>query len=201
MNFTEGLNHRCGFLSSGGLLVRVSSGTSRRGQNATEPGKIKTRSQRRCQLPANRCVSRDCDEGNREDKPGYAKYRAPTRRFATRSYIATTDGNSRARDREARSVVRLSQFTTSLGESISKISVGYRFAVFRCIHGPRQNDICSQAASLFSSATVRTSIARAALNVMYAPSWGCGSTAVRLQWPQFVLCRIFANVEPRRRST
>src|SRR6266446_4193669 len=43
MNFTEGLNHRCGFLSSGGSLVRVIQRQSRRGQNAAEPGKIKTR--------------------------------------------------------------------------------------------------------------------------------------------------------------
>src|SRR5882672_4927218 len=43
VNFAEGLNHRCGFLPSGGSAVLEIHRRSRRGQRAAEPGKIKTR--------------------------------------------------------------------------------------------------------------------------------------------------------------
>jgi hypothetical protein len=45
---------------------------------------------------------------------------------------------------------------------------------------PGKTTFAVKPASLFSSATVRTNIARAALNVMYASSRGCGQNAVRL---------------------
>src|SRR5438128_1901086 len=37
------LNHRCGFLSSGGSVLPLAQRRSSSGQNATEPGKIKIR--------------------------------------------------------------------------------------------------------------------------------------------------------------
>jgi len=43
MGFAERLNHRCGFLSSGGSSFREIHRRNNRGQNATDPGKIRTR--------------------------------------------------------------------------------------------------------------------------------------------------------------
>jgi len=43
MDFAEWLNHRCGFLSSGGSSLPETHRRTNRGQNATDPGKIRKR--------------------------------------------------------------------------------------------------------------------------------------------------------------
>jgi len=56
--FCGGLNHRCGFLSSGGSQFEKSTGEVGGARGLLHPGKSKREIQRRCQLPANRYVSR-----------------------------------------------------------------------------------------------------------------------------------------------
>jgi len=206
VNFAEGAESSVRFLSFGGSPVLEIHRRSRRGQRAAATRENQKREiQRRCQLPANRYVSLPVyDESNREKPTRLCRkgHRACTSRVATRSYIGATDGiavpvifeaavGSEA-ENQIHNVPWLNPF-----RKITALGIALRFSGVSMV--PGQDDICSQAcASLFSSATVRTNIARAALKRNVCPSWGCGRLRSDSQRPQFFLCRTFANVGPPR---
>src|SRR5229473_1683640 len=102
--------------------------------------------------------------------------------MAIRSYIGAIDRDNRTRHlcsaifREPQCEISHGSWLTHLDGSAAGIDL--RFAGVSIVPGKIRFAVSP--ASLFSSATVRTSVASADLNVTYAPRPACGSTAVKL---------------------
>src|SRR5271165_5136508 len=142
------LNHRCGFLSSGGSAVPLAQRRSRNGQRATEPGKIKTRKP----TP----VPTACE--SIRFTPTHTNATAKTTPSATYNDSASTNktairSNTLALDRyvdtrhmagphvgkpqhQLGNIFRLNPF--------GKIRVRHGLSICRRVHRPRQNHVCRQ---------------------------------------------------------
>ena len=100
VGLAERLNHRCGFLSSGGSLFPAIHRRSNSGQKATEPGKIKMRNPKLLPMDceSTRLVPIVTKAMAKTTPREMYRYRVWTNKMANRSYMGTVYRDCRPSD-------------------------------------------------------------------------------------------------------